>query len=53
MSELSEYMDKIIKVVNQHAKLLDQVSDELSERPKATIVGELFSTLSQAYPYDQ
>ena len=53
MSELSEYLDNIIQVVNQHAKLLDQVSSELAERPKATIVGELFSTLSLAYPYEK
>ena len=53
MSELSDYLDNIIKVVNQHAKLLDQVSEELAERPKSIIVGELFSTLSLAYPYDK
>ena len=36
MTQLSEYLDNIIKVVNQHAKLLDKVSDELEVRPKAT-----------------
>ena len=29
MTELSNYLDNIIQVVNQHAKLLDQVSEEL------------------------
>lgn len=29
MSELSEYLDNLTKVVNQHAKLLDKVGDEL------------------------
>ena len=53
MSELSEYLDNIIQVVNQHAKLLDQVSEELAERPKATVVGDLFATLSYAYPYEK
>ena len=53
MSELQEYMDKIIKVVNQHARLLDKVSNELSERPKANSIGELFALLSHAYPYSK
>ena len=53
MSELSDYLDNIIKVVNQHAKLLDKVSDELDMRPKATEVGELFSALTLAYPYER
>ena len=53
MSHLQEYMDNIIKVVNQHARLLDKVSDELAERPKATSVGELFALLSHAYPYSR
>ena len=53
MSELSGYLDNIITVVNQHAKLLDKVSDELEARPKATEVGELFASLSQAYPYER
>ena len=34
MTELSEYLDNIITVVNQHAKLLDKVSEELEVRPK-------------------
>jgi len=51
MSELSDYLDNIITVVNQHAKLLDKVSDELESRPKSNVVGELFASLSQAYPY--
>ena len=53
MTELSDYLDNIIQVVNQHAKLLDKVSDELDQRPKAVVVGELFSLLSHAYPYER
>ena len=53
MTELSEYLDNIIQVVNQHAKLLDKVNDELEIRPKANVVGELFSILSHAYPYER
>ena len=53
MTELSDYLDNIIQVVNQHAKLLDKVSDELEVRPKATVVGELFAVLGKAYPYER
>ena len=53
MTELSNYLDNIIQVVNQHAKLLDQVSEELEARPKATEVGELYATMSQSYPYER
>ena len=53
MSQLSDYMDNIVKVVNQHAKLLDKVSDELECRPKQMSVGELFGLLSHAFPYER
>jgi len=53
MSELSDYLDNIIQVINQHAKLLDKVSEELDQRPKANTIGELFSILSHAYPYER
>jgi hypothetical protein len=33
MSKLSDYLDNIIRAVNQHAKLLDDVSKELAKRP--------------------
>ena len=33
MSSLSDYLQNIIKVVNQHAALLDNISDELDARP--------------------
>ena len=29
------------------------MSEELAERPKATVVGDLFATLSYAYPYEK
>ena len=53
MTQLSDYMDNIVKVVNQHAKLLDKVSDELDMRPKQTSVGELFALLAHAFPYER
>ena len=51
MTELSDYLDNLTRVVNQHAKLLDKVSEELSCRPKQNEIGELFSALCLAYPY--
>ena len=53
MTELSEYLDNLTRVVNQHAKLLDKVNDELEVRPKAIEVGEMFSALSHSYPYER
>ena len=53
MSELSDYLDNIIQVVNQHAKLLDKVSEELEVRPKSIEVGEMFSLLGHTYPYER
>ena len=53
MSQLSDYMDNIVKVVNQHAKLLDNVSDELDLRPHQTNVGELFAVLTLGFPYEK
>ena len=53
MTELSDYLDNLTWVVNQHAKLLDKVSEELDERPKKLEVGEMFNALSLAYPYER
>jgi hypothetical protein len=53
MSKLSDYLDNIIRVVNQHAKLLDDVSTELAKRPEKNETGELFSLLSMGFPYEQ
>ena len=46
-------MDNIVKVVNQHAKLLDNVSEELDMRPHSKNVGELFAVLTQGFPYEK
>ena len=53
MSKLSDYMDNIIRVVNQHAKLLDDVSTELSRRPVKIETGEVFSMLAHGFPYSK
>lgn len=53
MKQLSSYMENIIRVVNQHAKLIDKVSEELDTRPRGVEVGEMFACLSQAYPYER
>lgn len=53
MTQLSNYMNSIIQVVNQHAKLLDTVSHELNLRPMKKEVGEMFNILTHGFPYDQ
>lgn len=53
MTKLSDYLDNIIRVVNQHAKLLDDVSKALLKRPERTECGEFFALLTQGFPYEQ
>ena len=53
MTKLSDYLDNIIRVVNQHAKLLDDVSKELLKRPEKNETGELFSMLAHGFPYEK
>lgn len=53
MTKLSDYLDNIIKVVNQHAKLLDDVSCDLVKRPYKNEAGEFFSLLAAGFPYEQ
>ena len=53
MTSLSDYLQNIIKVVNQHAALLDNISDELDARPEKTEIGELFAMLSRSFPYER
>lgn len=53
MSKLSDYLDNIIRVVNQHAKLLDDISKELTKRPEKNETGELFSLLAHGFPYEK
>ena len=53
MSQLSGFMNQIIQVVNQHAKLLDTVSYELNQRPRKTEVGDMFNILSFSFPHEQ
>jgi hypothetical protein len=51
MDQLSTYMNQIIQVVNQHAKLLDQVTHEIAIRPKKQDLGDMFNILSHSFPY--
>jgi hypothetical protein len=53
MSQLSDFMNKIIAVINQHAKLLDTVSYELGIRPLKADVGEMFHILSHSFPHEE
>lgn len=53
MTQLKDYLNTITKVVNQHAKLLDDVSKELAVRPQKNEIGEVFDLLSRAFPYER
>lgn len=53
MTQLSAYINSIIQVVNQHAKLLDNVSYELNMRPRKLEIGDMFHILSTSFPYDK
>ena len=53
MSDLKNYLNTITKCVNQHAKLLDDVSKELAVRPMKNEIGSLFSLASQSFPYEK
>ncbi len=52
MNQLSSYMNSIIQVVNQHAKLLDTVSYELQLRPVKRDIADMFNVVSHAFPYN-
>jgi hypothetical protein len=53
MTQLSQYMNSIVKVVNQHAKILDQCGYELDRKVGKKDVGEMFNILSHSFPYEQ
>ena len=53
MTQLSDYMDNIFRVVNQHAKLIDDISKELEKRPERNETGELFALLAHGFPYER
>ena len=53
MTQLKDYLNTITKVVNQHAKLLDDVSKELAVRPPKDELAEVFDMLSRAFPYER
>ena len=52
LTDLSEIVNNIIHVINQHAKLLDTVGNELALRPLKNDVGEMFNVLSLTYPHE-
>ena len=53
LRNLNQFMQKIIKVLNQHAKLLDQQANEIKKRPNQIQVGELFAMISMGFQYDR
>lgn len=50
MQQLNEYLQGIIKVVNQHAKLLQNVNKELAARTTENQIGEIFEMLARGIP---
>jgi hypothetical protein len=50
MYELQDLMNNLIRVVNQHAKLLDTVGHELAVRPVKSELGKMFNCLEKSFP---
>jgi hypothetical protein len=46
-------MSNIIQVVNQHAKLLDTIGQELVRVPRKNEIGEMFDILSHTFHFDK
>ena len=44
-------MDYIIQVVNQHAKIIDTLGFEVSNRTKKSELADMFNILSHVFPY--
>lgn len=51
-SSLNDYLNNIIKVINQHAKLLNTLNQEIQVRTTEKAVGEMFTLISSGLPYD-
>jgi len=53
VNQLSQYMNSLIQVVNQHAKLLDTISNELNQKVKKNDIGDMFDVLSRTFPFEK
>ena len=51
LSQLNEHLRKIIKVVNQHAKLIHTLNYEIQFRTTEKQMGELFNLIAAGVPY--
>ena len=51
-TQLNEYLNNIIKVINQHAKLLETLNKEIQVRTTEKQVGEIFTLIATGLPYD-
>ena len=51
MTQLNEYLWKIIQVVNQHGKLLHRLNHEIQFRVTERQLGEVFSVISSGLQY--
>eukprot|EP00347_Sterkiella_histriomuscorum_P017595 403348737 len=52
-TQLNDYLNNIIKVINQHAKLLNTLNNEIQLRTTEGQIGEIFSLIATGLPYDQ
>lgn len=52
LSHLKEYMDNIIQVVNQHARLLHTLNSEVQVRTSEKQMGDLFQLICAGLPYE-
>lgn len=52
LSQLKDYLDNIIKVVNQHAKLLHTLNREMMVRTTEKQMADLFILISAGLPYE-
>ena len=51
-TQLNDYLNNIIKVINQHAKILHNLNKEVQIRTTEKQIGEIFSVISAGLPYD-
>ena len=52
LSLLKEYLDNLVTVVNQHARLLHTINQEMQLRTSEKQMGDLFMLIAAGLPYD-
>ncbi|CDW88654.1 UNKNOWN [Stylonychia lemnae] len=51
-TQLNEYLNNMIKVINQHAKLLNTLNKEIQVRTTEQQIGDIFTLISTGLPYE-